>query len=104
VVNLLTAKRRRVSQTKRDLSIKKEARLSLRRRTLARCARDSAAKLRNDGHFGRSEGGVQLGFRLRGVRPDLAHGPMGSFCHGRRSMGGPGLVLKAPRVLVIDCN
>jgi len=69
VVNLLTAKRRRVSQTKRDLSIKKEARLSLRRRTLARCARDSAAKLRNDGYFGRSEGGVQLGGAYGPIKP-----------------------------------
>jgi hypothetical protein len=62
VVNLLTAKRQRVSQTKRDLSIKKDVCFALRRRTLARCARDSAAKLRNDGNFGRSEAAVELGF------------------------------------------
>ena len=43
---------------------------------------------RNDGHFGRSEAGVQLGFRLRSIRPNQAHGSMGSFCRDRRAWEG----------------
>jgi hypothetical protein len=63
VVNLLTAKRRAISQTKRDMSTEKR----LVRRTPARCAHDGTEKSFSDGELDRSAVLLELETKIAAV-------------------------------------